>query len=704
MFYEIPDNLRSEIDELEQLVKQFQRGDLEADALKARRVPFGCYEQRREGSYMLRVRATGGAVTPAQLRGMALISQRYGSDFIHITTRQEFQIHDLALESVIPAMRELLALGLSTRGGGGNTVRNIIVSPEAGIGHDEVFDPSPWAFALATRLIAEPDSWTLPRKFKISFSNSPSDTAFAQFNDLGFISRIQDGRQGFKVYVAGGLGSKSTVGHLLHDFVPATDAYVVAAALKRLFDKYGNRKNRNAARIRFLWAQLGEERFREIYSAEAETVRRLPNADLEPYTFLPHAESRHPQSWPDERSATAGYKQWKSRYVSAQRQEGLITVLVPAALGNIRSQHLIELAAFLQMFGPHSVRASFGQNLLVRNIPAAALPAAYQTVRQITELSDAPQLLAKAVSCTGADTCKLGICLPKGALAAMTERLRESALDLDRLTNFQINLSGCPNSCGQHSFADLGFYGQARRKGQQLYPAYGVVAGGVHADGVARLAQFIDTIAAHDLPEFTRDVLSVWLKKQYRYRSFAEYIDAEGKDEIKSICDRYRDVPEFYSDGSYYVDWGATQSFTLAGRGLGECSAGLFDLIGIDLKSIAELSRRLALALPQTERRDTLYRIALNSSRALLVTRGVAAPTDEEVLSSFQRHFISAGLIDSAFEPMIEAARLRDLAELERRESEVIELSRSVKDLYDRMDNSLRLPTEDIETHVRQRA
>ena len=267
MSYEIPASLPGELDELESLIGKYRSGALDAASLKARRVPFGCYEQRKDGTYMVRVRTTGGALTPAQLRSLAVVCDKYGSDMIHITTRQEFQVHEVAIENVIAVMRDLLSAGLASRGGGGNTVRNIMISPDAGVSPEEVFDPSPYAFALTSRLLSEADSWVLPRKFKITFSNSGKDTAYAQFNDLGFVAKIEDGVKGFKVYVAGGMGSKPEVAHLLHEFIPWSDTYVVAEAAKRLFDKHGNRKNKNAARLRYLWNQLGEARFRDLYQS-----------------------------------------------------------------------------------------------------------------------------------------------------------------------------------------------------------------------------------------------------------------------------------------------------------------------------------------------------------------------------------------------------------------------------------------------------
>lgn len=692
MFYEIPANLNHEITELEAMIEKHRLGALDAAALKVYRVPFGCYEQRREGTYMLRIRATAGAVTPAQLGAIARISAEYGADAVHITTRQEFQIHDVALRNIIPAMRELLAAGLSTRGGGGNTLRNIIVSPDAGLTADEVFDPSPYAFALTSLLVAEPDSWNLPRKLKIAFSNSAADTAFAQFNDIGFIATLQNGVKGFKVYVAGGLGAKSAVGHLLHEFITAEEAYLVATAIKRLFDRYGNRKNRNAARMRFLWSQLGEAKFRELYRSEFKSLAANPAL---PRLTLPAAQVRLATPVGDEpRYTSIEFLAWKKRHASEQRQKGYYSVLVPAALGNIANNDLLALATFLEPFGADSVRATFGQNLRLRNIPEAHLGTVYETLRGITALADVPRLLGDAISCTGADTCKLGICLPKGAMSAVRNKLQSAALDLDKLESFQINFSGCPNTCGQHMIADLGFYGQAQRKGQQMYPAYGIVAGAIHEDGSARLAQPIDSINAHDLPEFTAELLGIWLEKKWRFQSFAEYIDAEGKEDIRAICDHYRAIPEFSVDRSYYFDWGAQQPFTLVGRGPGECSSGLFDLIGVDLKLIEAQRKRLADNLSVAERANALDRIVLCSARMLLATRGVEAPTDDAVFSGFERHFIAAGLVDAAFLPVVQAAQARNLEVLLDKQDTVLGLADAVHALYDSMDNSLRFPAE----------
>ena len=689
MSYQIPANLASELEELDTYIKRHLAGDLDAATLKVRRVPFGCYEQRRDGSFMVRIRTTGGAHTPAQLQAMAVIAERYGSNSIHITTRQEFQIHDIKLENVVQSMRELLEFGLAARGGGGNTVRNILVSPDAGVGLDEVFDPSPYAFALTTRLIAEADSWLLPRKFKISFSNSGADTGYARFNDVGFIAQLRDGQRGFRVYVAGGLGTKPQVGHLLHEFIPADDTYVVTTAVKRLFDQHGNRKNRNAARLRFLWNSLGEERFRQLYEEQLRAVRTEGAAPLalEPVSgvgvipgFAP-AHDESPEFW-----------LWKQRYVEPQKQAGWYSVLLPVFLGNLGTEDAVRLAQFLAPFGDDVVRAAFGQNLRLRNIPEAYLANVFHAVRDIGALASAPRLLGNSVSCTGADTCRLGICRPKGALTAVVERLTASSLDLNQIPEFRLNLSGCPNTCGQHMLADLGFYGNVARRGQQMFPAYAVVAGARVGDGEARLARTIYRVSARDLPRFVEDVLKLWLEKKSGHASFADYIDAEGTQDLRSIADRYRNIPAPEVDRSYYCDWNSDEMFSLAGKSAGECSAGLFDLIEVDLKQAKRVREQLQAAQEQDEKavEAALYTVTLCSARALLITRGIEAPTDTAVFENFRKHFIASGLIDSRFEPVVAGAQQQPRLALASQKDDAFALLDAVDGLYRSMDNSLR--------------
>jgi sulfite reductase (ferredoxin) len=240
--------------------------------------------------------------------------------------------------------------------------------------------------------------------------------------------------------------------------------------------------------------------------------------------------------------------------------------------------------------------------------------------------------------------------------------------------------------------ADLGFYGNVGRNRQHMFPAYMVVAGAEIGNGKARLAKPIDRVCARDLPEFVQDVLKLWIAKKNDYQSFAAFVDENGTKEIQEIAGRYRQIPAFSKDSSYYQDWGATQSFSLIGRGLGECSAGLFDLIEVDLNGARQLREELRSGDLQSD--DILYRITLRSARALLITRGIEAPTDAGVFENFAQHFIRAGLIDRRFEFVIQSALQKITGQLSQLEEEVYALLNAVETLYRSMDNSLRFPAE----------
>ena len=188
-------------------------------------------------------------------------------------------------------------------------------------------------------------------------------------------------------------------------------------------------------------------------------------------------------------------------------------------------------------------------------------------------------------------TCKLGICLPRGALTAISKTLSKSGLDLDKLAGLRLNLSGCPNTCGAHMIADLGFYGKVARKGQTPFPSYGVVAGAKLGHGIARLAEPVGDINARDLPLFVTDYFAHYIENQSRYANYAEYYHSAGKQHLQTLCEKHSNIPDFDEDKNYYYDWGADELFTLAGRGQAECSAGLFDLIEVDLRNIKSGAR-----------------------------------------------------------------------------------------------------------------
>ncbi|NOX89172.1 MAG: sulfite reductase subunit beta (hemoprotein) [Calditrichaeota bacterium] len=691
--YQIPETLPKEIDHLENLIGKFQQGTLNETELKANRVPFGVYEQRQKGTYMVRVRCPGGIITPQQLKAVAEISGKFGSRNLHITTRQEIQIHDVDLNGIVPVIRSLYDVGLSSRGGGGNTIRNIMASWDSGIAHGEIFDVTPYAVALTERFIAESDSWTLPRKFKISFSNSKQDNAFAAVNDLGFIAEIRGGKPGFRVYVAGGMGRSPQVGQLLHDFIPDGEVYLVARAVKVLFDKYGNRKNRHTARLRFLWQKLGREKFIQLYQKEFAEAKNRKLQPLKLKEFENRAREHYDLRPADEK--TPEFELWKKRYVRSQKQPGLYAVIIPIQLGILGVNEAIVFAEFAKHFGDNVIRFTPQQNISLRNIPEEYLGNVYRNVRRVTHLADQPFLLGNTIVCAGASTCQLGICRSRDALTALTKKLTDSGIDLDAFADMKVNISGCSNACGQHFLADLGFYGKVGRKNHISYPAYNIVVGAeIGKEEGARFAEKVEEISARNLPEFVAEFLAGYGEKKDSYDSFTSFLQNGGAEEVRSICQRYRPIPDFDEDKNYYFDWGAREVFSLAGRGQGECSAGLFDLIEMDLSEITELKKQLGEVAEEENRAEILYRITLLSSRMLLITRGIEASSDDEVFDAFARHFIQAKLIDSRFGSVIETAKSGKRARLTAIRQEALDLAEAVEALYHSMDDSLRFNTE----------
>ncbi len=691
-FYEIPDSLDAEIDSFEKSIAKFKNGEITADQLKIIRVPFGVYEQRKDGTYMVRIRCNAGAMTPLQFKKAAELSKKFGNPSIHVTTRQEIQIHDVDIDDVISIIRGLREVDISSRGGGGNTVRNIMASYDSGLYEDDVFDVTAYAYELANKLIADKESWNLPRKYKITFSSKKNNNANAHVQDLGLIADVKEGIKGFKVYATGGMGGGPELGIVLHEFAPAEDIYIIAEALKRVFSQFGNRKNKHKARLRWLVKEIGEEKIRELYKAEVEELRvegNLLKFNEDLFKNLNGVTDKAPDIINIE---SKEFETWKRRHVRKQMQENLFAVSVPLVLGNIASEDALKLSDLLNCLGENTLRFTMDQNIYLRNIPEEYLGNVYNTVLKLSELTSKSEVLGHSVACTGADTCRLGICLPKGLNKAINEKLDNGRVDLDKLGNFKINASGCPNTCGQHMIADIGFFGRVGKNGQNSYPSYNVVAGARTEEGKERLAKKITDINAHDLPAFLEEVLVDYQSRGDKYFTFADYVDDEGEQIIKDLADDFRDVPTFDEDKNYYFDWGAQEIFSIAGRGQGECSAGLFDLIDFDLKQSDSFIREYDTK--EIVSGEDIYKLLIPVTRSLLITKGIEAPTDKDVFESFIKRFIGEGHISEEYKSVVDLALSKKIGELSDKYQIVKDLLESIKILYKSMDNSLKFPKD----------
>ena len=313
--YTIPKSLIADIQYNQRLIEQFKKGEISGAQLKSNRVPMGIYEQRQDGHYMSRIRCTGGLITPRQLRRVAEVARQVECSHIHITTRQEVQIHDVSIDQATPALLSLQEEGLATQGGGGNTIRNMLVNELGGISDRQTFDPYPYAIGLTTRLIAEKDSWSMPRKLKIAFDMNEADANFSLVADLGLIPLVKDGQRGFRVLLGGSVASQPHKGWQVFDFLPEKDLFRAAKAAKNFFNLNGNRKNRHKARIRYIFYKNGEEETKRLYFEEYRKLEGDASLDFEP-TVLP-VEYKTPTFAPVSDDSEA-FKTWKHRYAQKQ--------------------------------------------------------------------------------------------------------------------------------------------------------------------------------------------------------------------------------------------------------------------------------------------------------------------------------------------------------------------------------------------------
>ena len=691
-FYQLPTNAKDEIRSFENQIGDYQKGELSPVAFKGIRVSHGVYEQRKPETHMVRIRCGAGGITPSQMEAVGRLAAKYGSGEIHVTTRQEMQLHYVDLKDVITVYDRLVEIGLSSRGGGGNTIRNILAPHDSGVAADEMFDVAPYAMALTTRMIAEADSWNLPRKFKIAFSNGPRDTIRATLTCLGFIAKMQGEQKGFAVYCAGGMGAKPMPGKLLFEFVPEDRVYYIAKAMKLMFDRYGNRRRRNFARLKFLWDKLGEFDFRNKFYEAYDSISGQEDLAL----VLPEVVNRSEvaSDLDPEKAAGEAFETWKRRYAAGQKQAGLFHITVPLKLGDIRGEDAVRIAQVMSRFGNNCMRFSVFQNLHLRNIPESHLGNVYHLLRSIESLSMEPAMFGSMIACTGADTCKLGIALPRGATPRIQEILKQSGLDLDAIGDVKIHISGCPNTCGCHHAADLGFFGKVMRSGKDMMPAYNVLIGAILEEGKTRFSRMVGEVAAKDLPALIKDILAGYRDHRNQYDNFTAYADGLGEGHIRRACEAYAAIPSFEEKSEYFYDWGSADRFTLLKGQKAECSAGMFDMIDVDGKAARDGLMKAEASDDTEVKQEALAASLFASCRMLLVTRGLEPKNDEQVYDLFLQHFIRTDLVPSRFADLVAAGKAKDMNRILELKDQVAHLSDHLQKLYKSMDDSLRFSNE----------
>jgi len=504
----------ADIDEFVQTLDRFERGELPPDQWRAFRLVRGTYGQRQTtDSQMLRVKVPQGVITSRQLHALADVAERYSRGYGHITTRQNLQFHFVKLHDVELAMRDLAAAGLTTREACGNSVRNITACPYAGVAADEAFDVTPYAEALTRYLLRHPLSATLPRKFKIAFEGCPEDHAATGINDIGWRARIgPDGRRGFHVAIGGGTATMSRAARELYDFLPAGQMFEVTEAIIRVFARFGDYQHKQRNRMKFLIKTLGWERWRDEYERALEEFRAEGGAPLpfdperpeiegapdwphpDPLTSLEVAARvsaaavRGPGIQPDVRPVlqvtTAAFHEWLGTNVRLQKQQGYAMAIATLPLGDITGAQLRAAAELATAYGDGTVRVTPEQNLVFRWIRLPDIRDLYERLAAAGASLAGANTVADVTSCPGAESCRLAVTQSRGLGRMLESYVRERPDLVAAASDLKIKISGCPNGCGQHHVATVGFQGSIRKLGDRVIPQYFVmVGGGADAEG-----------------------------------------------------------------------------------------------------------------------------------------------------------------------------------------------------------------------------
>lgn len=582
----------AEIDRFVETLGRFERGEISADAWRGFRLIHGMYGQRQEGVQMLRARLPQGIATAPQLLALADVAERYSRGFAHVTTRQNVQLHFVAPEDVEAVMRRLADDGVTTREACGNAVRNVTACPYAGIAEDELFDVTPYAEALSAHFLRHPLSSTLPRKFKIAFEGCPVDHSLTAINDLGFRAAVRDGARGFRVVVGGGTGTVPTGARELVDFLPAGEILRVAEGLLRVFHRLGDREHRNRNRMKFLIREMGFEAWRdEVRKEIAVATATLPFDPANPPEEGPpawerpappspgaaarasFAEVRGPGVLPSFPSRPPGLDRYVATNVRPQRQPGYARVTVTLPLGDVTAPQLRLLADLSLAYGDGTARLTNTQDVLLRWIRSADVPELYRRLAAAGLGRDGAETITDFTSCPGAETCRLAVTHSRDLGKLVREHLEERPGLAALAPDLKLKASGCPNGCGQHHVAGIGFQGSVRKVDGRAVPQYFVMTGGETTDDGLHFAKTVSRVPARRIPEAVERLLRLYAAERLDDESAPAFFRRIGPERQKALLlDLERLTPDDAREEDF-VDLGqdVDEAFAVE-AGPGECA------------------------------------------------------------------------------------------------------------------------------------
>ncbi len=680
----IPPDLREEIDIFETQIQLRKQGKIDEKVFAETRLRRGVYGQRYDNGQrndgvktqqikfpseeltkgpntlwdapgMMRIKIPFGGVTAEQMDVLADLAEEYSDGISHITTRQDIQYHFIHIDDTPTLMRRLAAVGITTREACGNAVRNVTACPLAGVCSDETFDITPYAKACSKFLLGHPDTQDFGRKFKVAFSGCTQHACgLVNMHDMGAVAvkRKENGveKRGFEFYVGGGLGAVPHQAKLFDEFLPEEELLPMAQAISRVYARMGEKKNRARARIKFLVANLGIDKFRELVLEEREKLPTEPEwtaylSDINAYDETPLKEGQPLNgAVPPE-----GFDRWYATNVHPQKQEGYVVVTVTLPLGDITSDQLRALADISRRFVKDTIRTTVEQNIVMRWVREADLPELYTELRKIGLGDAGAGTIVDVTACPGTDTCKLGIASSRGLAGELRNRLVEKSFQFDEaIRNLRIKISGCFNACGQHHISDIGFYGVSRKVQGYTVPHFQVVLGGQWVENAGSFGLAVGAVPSRRIPDVVTVITDRYLQDRSNGESFQDFIRRIGKSEVKKLLDDLTQVPPHDIDSSYYSDWGDPREFTIKDMGVGECAGEVISVVefGLSASDREVFEAQIQLDSGEFQKATQMaYSSMLRAAQALIKTQNVDISDDEEeIISEFRERFCNTEL------------------------------------------------------------
>ncbi|MCH3881792.1 HEPN domain-containing protein [Tenacibaculum aquimarinum] len=634
-----------DIIELADKIAAFNNLQIDEEKFRSLRLARGVYGQRQAGVQMIRIKLPYGKVKSNQLRRISEVSDEYSRGRLHITTRQDIQIHYVDLNRTPELWAELERDDVTLREACGNVVRNVTASETAGIDVDEPFDVSPYADALYKFFLRNPICQEMGRKFKVSFSSTDEDTGLSYLHDLGFIAKIENGVRGFKVMVAGGLGSQPRHAETLYEFLSSDKIIPVMEGVLRVFDRYGERKSRAKARMKFLLKDIGLEAFRNLIEQEQNAIELKTVAiDADSYVASTPVSVETPKV---EIKDQAAFDLWKSTNLIPQKQAGFVAIGIKVLLGDFYTDKARLLADLVDEYAAGEVRLTLRQNIVIPFVKEDLVPYFYQELEKLGFVEAGYNKAVDITACPGTDTCNLGIASSTGISVELEKVIAAEYPQYLKNEDLVIKISGCMNACGQHNMANIGFQGMTVRTPDKLVaPALQVLLGGGNlGNGNGAFADKVVKVPSRRGPEAMRRILNDF-DENANGKQFVEYYKEKGEKYFYDFLQDLQDVSNLTQED--FIDWGEEEKYVKA-IGIGECAGVVIDLIATLFLESDEKIDNAKEAYGNGVYSGAIYyayQSLVNTAKAMLLAENKKTNTHASIIAQFDELFITTGKIE----------------------------------------------------------